>query len=59
MMQIIYFSSVIYGVGNGCFLAVDMALAMDVLPNKENSAKVKKLLSECDNIFGFEMDIPT
>jgi len=31
--------SALYGVGNGCFLAVDTALALDVIPNKEEAAK--------------------
>jgi len=30
---------VIYGIGNGSFLAVDTALALDVLPDKEEAAK--------------------
>ena len=28
-----------YGMGNGCFLTVDYALAVDTLPNKHNVAK--------------------
>lgn len=31
--------SALYGVGNGCFLAVDTALALDVIPNKDEAAK--------------------
>jgi len=31
--------SALYGVGNGCFLAVDTALALDVIPDKEEAAK--------------------
>eukprot|EP00397_Hematodinium_sp_SG-2012_P007088 GEMP01007130.1.p1 GENE.GEMP01007130.1~~GEMP01007130.1.p1 ORF type:complete len:468 (+),score=64.76 GEMP01007130.1:1978-3381(+) len=35
----IYFCAVIYGLGNGCFLAVDTALALDVLPDPTEAAK--------------------
>ena len=30
-----YFFAVVYGVGNGCYLSVDYALALDCLPNAE------------------------
>eukprot|EP01062_Namystynia_karyoxenos_P055613 TRINITY_DN465_c0_g1_i1.p1 TRINITY_DN465_c0_g1~~TRINITY_DN465_c0_g1_i1.p1 ORF type:complete len:525 (+),score=160.84 TRINITY_DN465_c0_g1_i1:157-1575(+) len=35
----ILFVSAFYGLGNGCYLSVDMALAMATLPSQEESAK--------------------
>jgi len=35
----IYFTAVLYGIGNGSFLGVDTALALDVIPRKQESAQ--------------------
>lgn len=35
----IYAISCFYGIGNGCYLSVDYALAIDCLPNKEEPAR--------------------
>jgi MFS family permease len=38
-MTAIYVISAFYGLGNGCYLAVDYALALDCLPSKETAGK--------------------
>jgi MFS family permease len=38
-MLAIYVMSSFYGLGNGCYLAVDYALALDCLPSKETAGK--------------------
>jgi MFS family permease len=38
-MLAIYIMSSFYGLGNGCYLAVDYALALDCLPSKETAGK--------------------
>eukprot|EP01063_Lacrimia_lanifica_P018451 TRINITY_DN25354_c0_g1_i1.p1 TRINITY_DN25354_c0_g1~~TRINITY_DN25354_c0_g1_i1.p1 ORF type:complete len:494 (+),score=148.73 TRINITY_DN25354_c0_g1_i1:67-1548(+) len=38
-LHTIFSVAAIYGLGNGCYLAVDYALALDVLPNKATSAQ--------------------
>ncbi|CEM01475.1 unnamed protein product [Vitrella brassicaformis CCMP3155] len=35
----IYFCAVIYGIGNGAYLSVDLALALDCLPDRRTAAK--------------------
>lgn len=35
----VWFANALYGVGNGVYLAVDLALAIDCLPNKEKAAQ--------------------
>eukprot|EP00659_Diplonema_papillatum_P018090 gene18090-27860_t len=35
----VYATAAVYGVGNGCYLAVDYALALDVLPSKSTSGQ--------------------
>eukprot|EP00756_Hemistasia_phaeocysticola_P030396 Hpha_TRINITY_DN16284_c5_g6::TRINITY_DN16284_c5_g6_i1::g.12917::m.12917 len=36
---VIYFVAALYGLGNGCYLSVDLALAIDCLPFPEDAAK--------------------
>ena len=38
-MTAIYVISAFYGLGNGCYLEVDYALALDCLPSKETAGK--------------------
>eukprot|EP01059_Diplonema_ambulator_P034843 TRINITY_DN8006_c0_g1_i2.p1 TRINITY_DN8006_c0_g1~~TRINITY_DN8006_c0_g1_i2.p1 ORF type:complete len:451 (+),score=41.69 TRINITY_DN8006_c0_g1_i2:88-1440(+) len=39
LISAVYIVASIYGVGNGCYLAVDYALALDVLPSKSTSGQ--------------------
>lgn len=35
----VWFSAVVYGIGNGCFLAVDYSIALTTLPDKSKAAQ--------------------
>lgn len=38
-MYVVYLTSFCYGCGNGCYISVDLALAIDCIPNKKQKAK--------------------
>ena len=39
LMGVVYCAAAFYGLGNGCYLAVDYALALDVLPSKATAGQ--------------------